>query len=266
MPCRFFSAVCRALRRRHVVSGASALALQALGACATPPLADDPEAAAQFAAVNDPMEPTNRALYQVNAAPAQTLLGPLATSYRRAVPAPARDGIHNALRNASSPVDFANHLLQGKPCRAGDTLLRLVINSTFGLGGLIDVAKRMGISARQTDFGITLGVWGVPSGPYLYVPLLSASNLRDLAGSGSDLAADPWSWVASGNVLDGADWGRLGMVVVDTGERWLDRVQEINRTSLDPYVTYRSMYRQYRVRAVERARDADDGVVCGDAP
>jgi phospholipid-binding lipoprotein MlaA len=266
MLCRLFSAVCRALRRRRAFGGAWALTLLALGACATPPPADDREAAAQFAAVNDPMEPTNRALYRVNAALDQTLLGPLATGYRRAVPAPARDGIRNALRNASSPMDFANHLLQGKPCRAGDTLLRLVINSTFGIGGLIDVAQQMGIQARKTDFGITLGVWGVPPGPYVYVPLLSASNVRDLAGGGVDLAADPWSWVASGTVLDDVDWGRVGMEVVDTSERWLDRVREINRTSLDPYVTYRSMYRQYRVRAVERARDADDGVVCGDAP
>lgn len=250
-------------RHRGAVAG---LLLLALAACAAPPPAGDAEAAAEFAAVNDPMEPTNRALYRVNSAFDQALLGPLATGYRRVLPAPARNGIRNALRNASSPVDFANHLLQGKPCRAGDTLLRLVINSTFGLAGLIDVAKRMGIPARKTDFGLTLGVWGVPPGPYLYLPLLSTSSVRDLAGSGFDLAADPWSWVASGKVLDSADWGRLGMYTVDTSERWLDQVREIDRTSLDPYVTYRSMYRQYRAYAVEQARDADRGVVCGKAP
>ncbi len=267
MSRRLLPTFCGALRaRRRVVAALLLLSLLALAACAAAPPADDAEAVAEFAAINDPMEPTNRALYDVNAELDQKLLGPLATGYRWGVPAAARDGIHNALRNASSPVDLVNHLAQGKPCRAGDTLLRLIINSTFGLGGLIDVAKKMGIPSRETDFGITLGVWGVPPGPYLYMPLLSSSNVRDLAGSGLDLAADPWSWVASGKVFDDADWGRLGMYVVDTSDRWLDRVQEINRTSLDPYVTYRSMYRQYRSHAVERAREADDGVVCGDVP
>ena len=266
MPRRLLATVRAAFRSRRAVPALLSLLLLALAACAAAPPGGGPEAAAAFAAANDPMEPMNRALYDANAELDRALLGPLATGYRWGVPEAAREGIHHVLRNASSPVDLANHLLQGKPCRAGDTLLRLVINSTFGLGGFVDVAKKMGIPAHRTDFGVTLGVWGVPPGPYLYVPLLSSTNARDLAGSGIDLAADPWSWLASGKVLDHADWGRLGMYVVDTSERWLDRVQEINRTSLDPYVTYRSMYRQYRRRAVEDAREADSGVVCGDAP
>lgn len=255
-------------RRRRYASWAAwgVAALLLLSGCATPPPADDPEAIAEFTTNNDPLEPMNRALFAVNSGINRAIIGPLAMGYRHAVPRPARDGIRNVLANASSPVGFANDLLRGDPCRAGDTLLRLVINTSFGLGGLFDVAKHMGIPGHDTDFGVTLGVWGVPSGPYLFVPVLNSTNLRDLGGMGVDLAADPWSWAASGVVLDDADWGRLGMYATDTAERWLDRVREINRTALDPYSAYRSIYRQHRQFTIERAKKPDQGVVCGDSP
>ena len=233
-----------------------------LGACATAPSADDPEAVAEFQAVNDPIEPFNRAVYEINNGINFLVMGPLGYGYRWAVPEPARHGIHNALDNANSPIEFANHLLQGNPCRAGDTLLRLVINSTFGLGGLVDLAKQMGIPAHTTDFGLTLGGWGIPEGPYLFVPLLGSTNPRDLVGSGVDLVADPWSWIVAGRMIDNIDWVRLGMHATDSSERWLDEVKRINRTSLDPYITYRSLYRGHRRYAVERVLDQDAGVVC----
>ena len=245
---------------------ATLLLLLTLGACATPPPGDDLEAMAEFKAINDPLEPTNRALFGVNNQISHFVLGPLGYGYRKSVPEPVRDGMHNALANLSSPVGFANHLLQGKPCRAGDTLLRFIINSTFGLAGLIDLAGKTGIPARDTDFGLTLSRWGVPSGPYLFVPLLGSSDPRDLAGGAVDLAADPWSWVVSGRLLDDADWARLGMLVTDSSERWLDQVRAINRTALDPYVTYRSLHRQHRAFEVTRMREDDRGTVCGDAP
>lgn len=238
----------------------------ALGACSTPPPAQDVEAVEEFNAANDPVEPMNRKLYDISGGINQVLLGPLGYGYRWVVPSQVRNGIHHALDNASSPVDFANHLLQGKPCRAADTLLRFVINTTFGLGGLIDAAQKMRIPAQTTDFGITLGRWGVPEGPYLYVLLLGPSNPRDLVGSGVDLAADPWSWIVAGKVFDDIDWIRLGMHATDSSERWLDEVQRIKRTSLDPYVTYRSVYRGHRAFAVEMARADDGGVACGDPP
>ncbi len=252
--------------RRRSASWAAAVLLLLVSGCATPPPDDDPEALAEFNATNDPLEPMNRTLFTVNSGINKVIIGPLAMGYRRALPEPARDGIGNVLRNASSPVGFANDLLQGDACRAGDTLLRLVINTTFGLGGIFDVARHMGIPGHDTDFGVTLGVWGVPGGPYLFVPVLSSTNPRDLGGMGVDLVADPWSWVASGLLLDDPDWGRIGMYATDTGERWLDRVREINRTALDPYVTYRSMHRQHRAFRIEEAKKPDQGVVCGDSP
>jgi phospholipid-binding lipoprotein MlaA len=246
---------------RHLLCGALLLAL---GACATPPPADDAAAAAQFELDNDPLEPTNRTFFAISGEINRFVLGPLGYAYRKSVPEPVRDGVHNGLANLLSPIDFANHLLQGKPCRAGDTLLRFVINSSFGLGGLIDLAKETGIPAQTTDFGLTLATWGVPGGPYLYVPLLGPSNPRDLAGTGIDLAMDPLSWIISGRIIDTADWVRLGLYATDSAERFLDRARVINRTALDPYGTYRSLYRQHRANDMRQAREDDGGTVCGD--
>lgn len=260
-PCRIVLGVGRRWGTRAAV-----VVLLALGACATPPPADDPEAVEAFRAKNDPMEPLNRALFDVNGGINQLLLGPLGYSYRWAVPEEVRRSIRNVLANASGPVRFAEHLLQGKFCRAGDTLLRLAINTTLGLGGLIDLAADMRVPAHPTDFGLTLARWGMPEGPYLFVPVVGSTGPRDLGGMGIELAADPLSWIVSGRMIDDIDWGRLGMLTIDSAEQWIDQAEELNRTALDPYAMYRSMYNQHRAYQVERAGEADRGSVCGDRP
>lgn len=265
--CQRNNAVCRivlGVGRRWGTSAAVFLLL-AFGGCAMPPPADDPDAVEEFRANNDPMEPMNCALFEVNGGINQLVMGPLGYGYRRAVPEPVRRGIRNVLDNASAPLTLAEHLLQGKPCRAGDTLLRLTINTTLGLGGLIDQAAYMRIPARPTDFGLTLADWSVPDGPYLFLPVLGSSNPRDLAGMGVELAADPVSWIVSGRMIDDIDWGRLGMYVTESAEQWIDQAEEINRTALDPYATYRSMYSQHRRYLVDRGGDDDGGSVCGNA-
>lgn len=243
---------------------AVALVILALGGCAIPPAADDLEALLEFRANNDPMEPMNRAFFEVNGGINQWVLGPLGYGYREAVPEPMRIGIRNLLANASAPLGIAEHLLQGKPCRAGDGLLRLTINTTVGLGGLIDEAAEMGIPAHPTDFGLTLAAWGVPGGPYLFVPVVGSSDPRDLGGMGVELAADPLSWIVSGRMIDDIHWGRIGMFAIDSAEQWLDQAEEINRTALDPYAVYRSIYTQHRRYQVEHVGEADSGSLCGD--
>lgn len=243
---------------------AAILLLLALGACATPPPVDDPDAVAEFLLNNDPLEPANRVLFAVNGRITHWLLGPLGYGYRQAVPEPFRITIRNLLANADAPVEIANHLSQGKPCRAADTLLRLGVNTVFGLGGALDPATSMHLPAQPTDFGLTLGRWGVPSGPYLFLPVVGSTDPRDLGGMGVDFAVDPVSWIVSDRMIDDIDWGRIGMHATDTAERWVDRAREIERTSLDPYTTYRSMFQQHRRYIVEETRADDRGLLCGD--
>lgn len=238
------------------------LLLLALGACATPPPPDDPDAVADYLFNNDPLEPTNRAMFAVNGRITHWVLGPLGYAYREAVPEPLRIGIHNLLANGNAPVEVANQLLQGKPCRAADTLQRLGVNTVFGIGGLLDPATGMHLPEQPADFGLTLGRWGVPSGPYLFVPMIGSSDPRDLFGMGADLAIDPVSWAVSGRMIDDIDWGRIGIDVTDTAERWVDRARDIERTSLDPYVFYRSLYQQRRTYLVKLARGDDRGMLC----
>jgi len=230
---------------------AAALFVLGLAGCATVPPASDPEALAEFQANNDPLEPLNRGVYAVNDAVDTVLLRPAAVAYRTLVPPPVRQGVRNALGNLRAPTIFMNDLLQGEMDRAGRTGARFLINSTLGIGGLIDVAEwQFGIRGHGEDFGQTLATWGVGEGPFLFLPLLGPSNPRDLLGVGVDAVASPWFWFGQGEVVEILRWVRTGMTVLDTREGVLDALDTVNRTSLDPYSTLRSAYRQRRAAEI----------------
>ena len=161
-----------------------------LSACAARPPANDPDALAEYRENNDPAEPTNRFFYRVNDGLDTYVLAPIARGYRYAVPGAVRRPVQNVLANLSSPIIFANDVLQTRPRRAGDTLMRFLINSTAGVGGLFDVASRGGVPKHDQDFGLTLGHYGVPSGPYLVLPLFGPSTVRDAVGFGIVCRAD----------------------------------------------------------------------------
>jgi phospholipid-binding lipoprotein MlaA len=144
---------------------------------------------------NDPYESFNRKVFALNESFDKHLMRPVAVFYTRAVPEPARDGLHNALTNLNLPVTFANDVLQGEAHRAVDTVGRFIVNSTIGIGGLVDVAQKTGIPEHSSDFGETLGVWGVGEGPFLVLPALGPSNPRDAVGYAADIALDPVTWV-----------------------------------------------------------------------
>ena len=225
-----------------------------LGACAQRPPASDPEALSEYKQTNDPLEPTNRVFYSINNGLDTAILAPVARGYRYVVPGFARDGIHNLLANVSSPIVLANNVMEAKPRRAGDTFMRFLLNTSLGVGGLFDVAKDFGYPAEDADFGITLALWGVPEGPFLFLPVLGPSDPRDVAGFGGDIALDPFTWATFGGVktLNYADYG-LG--AVDARERLLGTFSQIKRTALDPYATFRSLYRQHRNGQIEAVRD-----------
>src|SRR5690242_12171740 len=145
---------------------------------------------------NDPYEQTNRQVFDLDIRLDRHILLPTAQAYNEVVPEFARDGVHNFLLNLNSPVIFANDVLQGEASRGGETLARFVLNSTIGIGGLIDVAGKMGIPYHDEDFGQTLGVWGADEGPYLVLPFFGPSNPRDLTGNVVDIAFDPNTYIS----------------------------------------------------------------------
>jgi len=221
-----------------------------LAGCATPPPASDPEALAEYRENNDPLEPANRAVQTFNEGLDRAVVKPVAIGYREYVPRPVRRGVRNVLNNLRGPVILFNDMLQGEPRRAGDTLGRFLLNSTFGVAGVFDVAEAwFGVSRHTEDFGQTLAVWGVGEGPFLFLPLAGPTNLRDLAGSGVDGATNVVSWVAP--PVSGLRYVRGGLNLVDTREALIDPVEEMRRTSLDPYATIRTAYRQRRRADIE---------------
>jgi len=219
----------------------------ALAACATgqgPGGEEDPYQ------VNDPIEPVNRAIFSFNDTLDQYVIKPVAQGYHDFLPASVQSGIRNFLNNLHEPIVFANDLLQGRPGPAGDDLARLAINSTFGLGGIFDIAGMGGNRYHDADFGQTFGVWGVPDGPYLVLPIFGPSNPRDTAGMVAGSFADPADAVAVANNYYIPVFARGLVDGIDTRSRYLNTLDRIRSTSLDYYATIRSLSRQRRAAEI----------------
>ncbi len=212
-----------------------------LSGCATVP--DEPM---------DPLEGLNRVVFDFKQRLDRNAALPAATYYAETVPDPVRTRVHNVLANLSSPVTAANYLLQGEVSYAGEAAGRFLVNSTFGLVGLFDVASDWGMPHRNRDMGLTLGTYGVPEGPYLVIPFGGSSALRDLAGSYVDGYFSPLRYVGR---YEGRPYvGLLKNVIgtVDTRARNLDAYREIERNSVDYYATMRSRYLQRRAQLIEQ--------------
>ena len=222
-----------------------------LGACSTP--------SAESLAQNDPWEKTNRDIFDFDLRVDHAVARPIAEGYRAAVPEPVRDGIHNALTNLNAPVVLANDVLQGDGDKAVNTAGRIVINSTVGIGGLIDVASKIGIPGHENDFGITLGQNGVAEGSYLVLPFAGPMPPRDLLGVAVDQAFDPLTYIR----FHGHDtWMvvRFGVGILDSRTSQLDAIEAIERSSIDFYATSRNLYRQSRNAKINNGKTgaADD--------
>jgi phospholipid-binding lipoprotein MlaA len=225
----------------QIATGFAAAALAALvltGCTAGPPGPD-----------NDPYETFNRQVFAFNMRLDKAVARPVAKGYNAAVPEPARTGVHNVLGNLGEPVVFANLVLQGKLGDAGGTLVRFVLDSSAGIGGLIDVGARTGLPAKDADFGITLGVWGAGEGPYLMLPLIGPAPPRDLAGRGVDTFFDPVTYVDFRSKF-AYEGGRAVLEIIDIRARNLDTLDDIERTSIDFYAASRSLYLQHRAAEV----------------
>lgn len=207
-----------------------------------------PRAAAQ--GVDDPLEPLNRAVFQFNLIVDGTILKPVTQLYGFAVPDPAKRGVTNFLANLRAPIVFANQLLQGEREQAGITLGRFMVNTTFGLLGLVDFANYFGIPPREeADFGQTLGVYGIGAGPYLVLPILGPSTVRDATGIAVDLfILDPTLYFTDTPMR----LGRFAITAVDTRYRYGPLIDDLQANSLDFYVAARSAFLQNREAQIRK--------------
>lgn len=208
-----------------------------LNACATQPEAD-------------PLESMNRGIYKFNEVVDKAIIGPVAKGYRYITPDFLRSRIGNFSDNLREPLTFINAVFQGDVQHSLTSFWRFVLNSTIGIFGIHDVASDMGLPERREDFGQTLGSWGSGSGPYIVLPILGPSNGRDVLGKVADWFLDPFHYYLE---EDDQYWMAAGQGLVER-ERLIETFDDVYETSLDPYVTWRSMYTQHREAQIKNSR------------
>ena len=225
------------------------LALGVLAGCATGPDADP----------RDPLEPLNRVVYKFNDKVDQAVARPVATAYRRVVPGEIRDRVRNFFANLADPFIGVNNFLQGKPADGFTDWMRFIVNSSFGLFGLHDIATEAGLEKHNEDFGQTFGRWGAGPGPYLVLPFLGSSNVRDGIGTGADLYTDPLRLVQP----DSVQYSLWALRLTQTRTDLLEASRLLEEASLDKYTFQRDAYLQRRRSLVydgrpPREKDLED--------
>jgi phospholipid-binding lipoprotein MlaA len=212
--------------------GALLLSIFALVGCATGPSANP----------KDPLEPLNRTVYGFNDAVDRAVIKPVATVYRDVLPAPVRTGVTNFFANLQDAWSGFNNAFQLKGQASAESFMRFGVNTVFGLAGVLDIASEMGIERHTKDFGHTLGFWGVGPGPYLVLPLLGPSTLRDTAAISID---------SQGNLLNNvsdvpARSSATAINLLNRRARLLEASQMLDEVALDPYSFTRDAFLQRR--------------------
>ena len=220
--------------------------------------ADDPQQQTQGAqapdAVWDPWEPMNRKVFWFNERLDQYALEPAAKAWSFVMPNVAQKGVRNFYENISFPMNFGNCLLQGKPFAAAEVFGRFLVNSTFGLAGFIDVASYAGAPKHEEDFGQTLGVWGIPAGPYLVLPLLGPANPRETVGLVGDTFSAVYPWFIP-------LWASIVSRVPDAlneRARLLEDIAAEREAAFDFYVFVRNAYLESRENQIRDRKDKED--------
>jgi len=219
-------------RRRALTTPAALAAACLLAGCASAPGADP----------RDPWESYNRSMTKFNTAVDNAVLKPVATGYQRVTPSVVRTGVGNFFGNLGDAWSFVNNVLQAKPEGSLHSFWRVVVNTSFGLGGVLDPATSMRLRRHSEDFGQTLGWWGVPSGPYVVLPLVGPSTLRDTAALPVDWYGWPLTYVSDVPVR----YSLMTLQVVDNRARLLSVTDLLEQGALDPYSFQRDVFLQLR--------------------
>ncbi len=191
---------------------------------------------------SDPWEGWNRKVFSFNEGLDEAVVKPVATTYVKVVPQLARQGVTNFFGNFSDAWSAVNSFLQGKGEAGFSDLMRVSTNTVFGIFGLFDVASEAGIERHGEDFGQTLGVWGVPAGPYMMLPLLGPSSLRETAALPLNMSVGPGALIRE----DGVQWGVTVLQVVNLRANLLSTTGLLDDIALDRYVFVRDAYLQRR--------------------
>lgn len=237
---------------------AAVAAAAVLAGCATGPNANP----------RDPLEPFNREVAKINEDFDKGILRPVAQVYADYIPTPVQRAVENFFSNISDVYSAANNLLQGKPTRAAEDSMRVAMNSVLGIGGLIDIATPAGLPKYKEDFGQTLGVWGVPQGPYLVLPLFGPSTVRDTGGMLVDRQFDPSAYLYPVSLRNSL----TGVRIVAGRAQLLGASNLLEQAALDKYSFLRDSYLQRRQYLVydgnppEAEADADSDESAPAAP
>jgi len=232
----------RPLKHLRAVVLCGALSLSVLGGCASN---GNPR---------DPLEPLNRAVYAFNDGVDTVLFRPAAEVYRFVLPGFVQTGISNFFSNLNDVIVLLNNLLQGKLNRAGSDLARLMVNTSVGVLGLIDVATALELEQHNEDFGQTLGYWGIGDGPYLVLPLLGPSNVRDTVGWVGDFHAWPVTYIDN----DRTRYTLIGVRFISLRAELLEATRILETAALDPYEFVRDSFLQRRRNLIWDGRPPPD--------
>jgi len=209
--------------------------------------------------VSDPLQGFNRTMFGFNDELYTHVLRPFSRGYVVVVPLRARNGISNFFDNLQFPVRFVNSVLQGKLLRSAQETGKFVVNSTAGIGGLIRVSDRISglADVPPEDFGQTLAVWGLATGPYLVIPVLGPSDCRDLVGFAGDYVISPLNWHALGIIhcafiSNGVSIALSGARYINGIPKAIDAYDQLKSGAVDPYIAVRDAYLSYRAAQVKK--------------
>jgi len=202
----------------------------------------------------DPLEPMNRAVSSFNDTVDLAILKPVATGYQAVIPSPIRQGVTNFFNNIGDVWSLFNHLLQFEFKYAGQTAARLGLNTFLGLGGVLDIASDAGIQPPKADLGQTLGKWGVPSGPYIVLPILGPSSVRDGVGALTAATKDPVTNLKDVPTRNSLEVTRL----VDVRSQLLNATDTLDAIALDKYSFTRDVYLKRRQNLIKPEKPTND--------
>jgi len=203
----------------------------------------------------DPWEPFNRSIFSFNEGLDDYVLKPITEGYRFVLPKLVREGISNFFSNYRDIYTALNNLLQGNIDLAFSDLMRVMVNTIFGLGGTIDMATPAGLEKHTADFGQTFGVWGMPSGPYVVLPFFGASSVRDTFGTAADLESDYlFSFVSNIGLRNTI----TGIRVVNARNNYFEAGELVEGAAIDKYSFLRDSYIQRRQYQIDKAKQGEE--------